>query len=183
MMKGPGFLLPLAGFMLLVAILAVGFRLEDPHLLPSQMLDRPLPAFSLPRLSDSSKVWSEKDVYGKVRLLNVWATWCPSCVHEHPELMRISQEEDISVLGINYNDDNAKALAWLKYYGDPFDLNISDHDGQLAIDLGVYGAPETFLVDARGIIRYRHVGVLDQQVWTDVLAPIVAELNQLDRVG
>ncbi len=182
-MMSQRFLLPLAVFLVLVAILAAGFRLEDPHLLPSQMLDRPLPAFSLPRLSDASKTWSEQDLRGKVTILNVWATWCPSCVQEHPELMRISREEDVSVFGINYNDDREKALAWLQHYGDPFDLNISDHDGQLAIDLGVYGAPETFLVDANGIIRYRHVGVLDQQVWMEILAPMVAELNRSDREG
>ena len=123
------FLVPLLGFMLLVAVLALGFKLRDPHLLPSQMLNRSLPAFSLPRLGDPSKTWSEKDLYGKVSLLNVWATWCPSCVQEDPQLMRISREEDISVFGINYNDDTAKALAWLQRYGNPFQLNIADHDG------------------------------------------------------
>jgi cytochrome c biogenesis protein CcmG/thiol:disulfide interchange protein DsbE len=172
------FLVPLLGFMLLVTVLALGFKLRDPHLLPSQMLNRSLPTFSLPRLGDSSKTWSEKDLYGKVSLLNVWATWCPSCVQEHPQLMRISREEDISVFGINYNDDTAKALAWLQRYGNPFQLNIADHDGQLAIDLGVYGAPETFLVDAKGVIRYRHVGVVDERVWADIFAPMIAELNR-----
>ena len=172
------FLVPLLGFMLLVTVLALGFKLRDPHLLPSQMLNRSLPAFSLPRLGDPSKTWSEKDLYGKVSLLNVWATWCPSCVQEHPQLMRISREEDISVFGINYNDDTAKALAWLQLYGNPFQLNIADHDGQLAIDLGVYGAPETFLVDAKGVIRYRHVGVVDEHVWADIFAPMIAELNR-----
>lgn len=170
-------LIPLGVFVLLVVVLAVGFRLEDPHLLPSEMVNQPFPEFSLRELTDQDRILSRPDIVGDVMLVNVWATWCPNCVVEHPELMRISEEEDVRLIGVNYNDDVAKAQAWLKRYDNPFELNLVDDEGKLAIDLGVYGAPETFVVDASGVIRYRHVGTLTRRVWDTKLLPVIDSIS------
>ena len=166
-------LIPLGVFVLLVAVLAAGFRLNDPHFLPSQLIDQPFPEFSLQALHDPERQLSSADITGQVALVNVWATWCPSCLLEHPELMRISREEGIPLYGINYNDDSEKARRWLVRHKDPFAFSIVDDKGKLGIDLGVYGAPETFVLDARGVIRYRHVGEVTQRVWRETLRPIV----------
>jgi len=166
-------LIPLVVFVLLVGILAVGFSLEDPHLLPSELVDEPFPEFELRQLHHPAQTSSREDFVGRVSLVNVWATWCPNCVVEHPELMRIAKEENIPLIGINYNDDPDKAIAWLERYKDPFELVVVDDKGRLAIDLGVYGAPETFVVDANGVIRYRHVGPVTQNIWQTKLAPVI----------
>ena len=166
-------LIPLGVFVLLVAVLAAGFRLNDTHFLPSQLIDQPFPEFSLQALHDPKRQLSSADITGQVALVNVWATWCPSCLLEHPELMRISREEGIPLYGINYNDDSEKARRWLVRHKDPFAFSIVDDKGKLGIDLGVYGAPETFVLDARVVIRYRHVGEVTQLVWRETLRPIV----------
>jgi len=167
-------LIPLAVFILLVVVLAVGFRLEDPHLLPSELVDRPFPEFSLTALADGRTV-SREDVVGpgEITLVNVWATWCPNCVIEHPELLRISREEGIRLVGVNYNDERDKALAWLQRYESPYAFNVFDNDGKLAIELGVYGAPETFVVDTAGVIRMRYVGPVTPNVWRTRIKPVI----------
>jgi len=168
---------PLGIFILLVIALALGFKLEDPHLLPSELISKPFPEFNLQSLTEESRELSKSDVEGEVSLVNVWATWCPNCLVEHPELTRIAEEEGVRLIGVNYNDDSAKARQWLKRHGNPFEFSLVDDNGKLAIDLGVYGAPETFVVDAQGVIHYRHVGVVSRRVWLDILAPLIKQLE------
>jgi cytochrome c biogenesis protein CcmG/thiol:disulfide interchange protein DsbE len=166
--------LPLALFAVLALFLFRGLSL-DPTELPSALIDRPLPEFTLPTLEGPATV-SRDAVTGQVALFNVWATWCISCRVEHPFLQRLADEQGVVIYGINYKDEDAAARRWLRELGDPYRLNIVDREGSLGLDLGVYGAPETYLVDAAGVIRYRHVGVVDQRVWSTVLEPIYREL-------
>ncbi len=172
--------LPLGIFLVLAAFLLRGLSL-DPQALPSALIDRPLPEFSLPALGQDAVVNREM-VTGEVSLFNVWATWCVSCRVEHPFLTRLAAT-GMPIYGINYKDEDAEALQWLAELGDPYRMNIVDADGSLGLDLGVYGAPETYVVDAQGVIRYRHVGVVDERVWAEILGPIVQELRRADRVG
>ena len=167
--------LPLFLFAVLALFLLRGLQL-DPKELPSALIDRPLPAFELPRLGGGPPLVRD-DVIGRVSLLNVWATWCISCRVEHPYLQQLA-DRGIPIYGLNYKDEDGAALRWLQELGDPYELNIADHSGSLGLDLGVYGAPETYVLDSAGIIRYRHVGVVDERVWGGVLEPIVLELRR-----
>lgn len=160
---------PLAAFVLLAGLLYAGFSLRDPHLLPSALLGKPFPGFELPRLDGGTA--TRAVLVGEARLVNVWATWCPTCLAEHGLLLRLRAETGISIVGVNYKDDPALAKQWLARHGDPYEFNIIDADGDLGVDLGVYGAPETFLVDAAGVVRYKHVGALDAGVWRTALEP------------
>jgi cytochrome c biogenesis protein CcmG/thiol:disulfide interchange protein DsbE len=166
--------LPLAAFLALALLLARGLQL-DPKALPSALIDRPLPEFSLPVLGNDQLV-TRREVVGEVALFNVWATWCISCRVEHPYLGQLASQ-GVPIYGINYKDDDADAIKWLQQLGDPYRLSIVDAEGSLGLDLGVYGAPETYVVDREGIIRYRHVGVIDERVWSEILEPIVTELR------
>ena len=172
------FLIPLGVFLLLVLILGLGFKLEDPHLLPSVLIDRPFPEFQLAELHDPDRQVTKQDLLGRVSLVNIWATWCPNCVIEHPELTRISREEGILIYGVNYNDSVEKARRWLVRYGDPYEFSMVDDRGKLGIDLGVYGAPETFVIDANGVIQYKHIGIVSRQVWHQTLKPLIEQLQQ-----
>lgn len=167
--------LPLVLFAVLALFLFRGLEL-DPKELPSALIDRPLPEFDLPALGLERRL-SRADVIGSPRLFNVWATWCVSCRVEHPYLHRLA-EQGVPVIGINYKDDDADAIRWLAELGDPYQLNIVDAQGTLGLDLGVYGAPETYLVDSEGVIRYRHVGVVDDRVWRSILQPLYDELQR-----
>ncbi|MBD3647713.1 MAG: DsbE family thiol:disulfide interchange protein [Pseudomonadales bacterium] len=178
-----GFYVPLGIFGLLVVILAVGFTLEDPHYLPSVMIDQEIPEFQLASLHDEQRQITNEDLKGEVSLLNVWATWCPNCVVEHPELMRISREENVRLIGVNYNDESVKAITWLKRREDPYEFNIFDNEGKLGINLGVYGAPETYIVDSDGVVRYRHVGAVTRKVWEEDLEPLVELLQNGGAAG
>ena len=161
--------LPLALFAALAVLLYAGFSLRDPHLLPSALVGKPFPPFDLPVLGGGNA--TREALLGEPRLVNVWATWCPTCLSEHGQLLRIRAETGLSVLGVNYKDDPAQAKRWLADHGDPYDFNIIDAEGDLGVNLGVYGAPETFLLDASGVVRYKHVGAIDAAVWRDKLAP------------
>ena len=165
--------LPLILFAMLAITLFRGLSL-DPSEMPSALIDRPFPVFNLPRLG-SPGLLSQADLEGQVSLLNVWATWCVACRVEHPYLKQLAQR-GIPLFGINYKDNDADAQRWLDELGDPYRFNIADHEGTLGLDLGVYGAPETYLVDAKGVIRYRHVGVVDERVWKTVLEPLYQSL-------
>lgn len=165
--------LPLFLFVVLVGFLLRGLQL-DPREMPSALIDRPLPEFQLSRLGDDSLV-QRSDVIGEVAFFNVWATWCISCRMEHPYLQMLA-DQGVPIYGVNYKDDTAAALEWLDALGDPYRLNIEDVEGSLGLDLGVYGAPETYLVDARGVIRYRHVGIINERVWQGILQPLYQEL-------
>jgi cytochrome c biogenesis protein CcmG/thiol:disulfide interchange protein DsbE len=116
-------------------------------------------------------------------LLNVWATWCPACSVEHPYLVKLAKEKDVAIVGLNYKDDRNKALEWLSKLGDPYSINISDPEGRLGLDLGVYGAPETYVIDQQGIIRYRHVGIVDEKVWSQVLEPLMRQYGYGQEAG
>ena len=160
--------IPLILFVVLALFLLRGLEL-DPREMPSALIDRPLPEFTLPSLGSDTLV-NRDAVIGEVALFNVWATWCVSCRVEHPYLNQLTQQ-GVPIYGVNYKDEDQDALRWLQELGNPYRLNIVDADGSLGLDLGVYGAPETYLVDAGGVIRYRHVGVVDERVWRDILQP------------
>jgi cytochrome c biogenesis protein CcmG, thiol:disulfide interchange protein DsbE len=166
-------LLPLAIFLGVAVFLYRGLFL-DPSELPSALIGKPFPAFSLPAVQGGGTL-TEGDLKGKPALVNVWATWCVACRAEHPVLNKLA-ELGVNIHGVNYKDDNADALKWLKEFHDPYQLNIDDARGSLGLDLGVYGAPETFLVDKEGIIRHKYVGVIDERVWREQLAPLYQQL-------
>ncbi len=168
---------PLAIFVALGLLLFKGLSL-DPNEMPSALIDKPLPEFRLPYLQQPQKMVSRADLVGEVALVNVWATWCPSCMAEHPHLMQIAEQEGIPIIGVDYKDERQAALNWLAKWGDPYRLNIFDEKGRLGIDLGVFGAPETYLIDHRGVIRYKHIGVVDDRVWNELLKPLVVKLRR-----
>ena len=159
--------IPLLLFIVLAAFLWKGLSI-DPRELPSALLDKPFPEFKLSALGDPDRVIGTEDFIGQPVLINVWATWCPSCRQEHEQLLTIAQSGEIPVIGLNYKDERGPALNWLQQLGIPYQFNIYDVDGMLGLDLGVYGAPETYLLDAQGIIRHRHVGVLTAQDWQEL---------------
>ncbi|MFT6309971.1 MAG: cytochrome c biogenesis protein CcmG/thiol:disulfide interchange protein DsbE [Porticoccus sp.] len=165
--------IPLFIFALLAALLYSGLD-GDPTELPTALAGKPVPAFELTALQDD-RILTEKDLVGEVSLLNVWATWCISCRAEHPTFMRIAEE--IPIYGLNYKDDNTKARKWLQDLGNPYRLNIVDSKGSLGLDLGVYGAPETYVLDRHGIIRHKRVGVVDDRIWQQEILPIVNKLR------
>lgn len=145
----------------------------DPRELPSALIGKPFPAFSLNTVKDPDVVLTEDVLKGEVSLVNVWATWCVSCRQEHPELVRIADESGIKIFGLNYKDTRPEAIRWLEEYLDPYQFSLFDEDGRVGLDLGVYGAPETYIIDKEGIVRYRFVGVIDRQVWLNELLPEV----------
>lgn len=159
--------LPLVVFAALAILLFRGLWL-DPRDLPSALIDSPVPVFELPALS-TGEVITDNVFLGEPALLNVWATWCYSCRIEHPYLLQLA-ESGVKIIGLNYKDEPSKAQRWLADLGDPYRLTISDTEGSLGLDLGVYGAPETFVVSAEGRVLYRHVGVVDPSVWVEQLA-------------
>ena len=166
-------LLPLAMFLALAVILYRGLFI-DPSELPSALIGKPFPAFSLPSVQNGQTL-TEADLMGKPALVNVWATWCVACRVEHPMLNKLLKQ-GVTIHGVNYKDDNAAAQKWLVEFHDPYQLNINDARGTLGLDLGVYGAPETFLIDNQGIIRHKFVGVIDERVWREQLAPLYQQL-------
>jgi cytochrome c biogenesis protein CcmG/thiol:disulfide interchange protein DsbE len=166
-MKRALLLLPLALFLGVAVFLYRGLYL-NPTELPSALIDKPFPAFSLPAVS-GGQVITQADLKGQPALVNVWATWCPACRAEHPFLTEL-RAQGVRIVGVNYKDDNTAAQKWLVDLHDPYQLNINDAKGSLGLDLGVYGAPETFVVDKDGIIRHKYVGVIDAQVWREQLA-------------
>jgi cytochrome c biogenesis protein CcmG, thiol:disulfide interchange protein DsbE len=165
--------LPL-GFIALVLLLALGLQL-NPREVPSPLIGKPAPAFELPLLHAPDKRFSQQDMLGKVWVLNVWASWCPPCLAEHPVVTELSKT--VAVVGLNYKDAREDALPWLKRNGDPYQLSVYDAAGRIAIDYGVYGVPETYVIDQRGVIRYKHIGPLTPQVRENKLAPLVKELQ------
>jgi cytochrome c biogenesis protein CcmG/thiol:disulfide interchange protein DsbE len=171
------FILPLGLFIGLVVFLAMGLKL-DPRLVPSPFLDKPAPALDLPRLKGEGGNITGKDLLGKITLVNVWASWCVACRQEHQVLLRLAKEGDFKLLGFNYKDRREDALNWLNTLGDPYGDIAFDNDGRAAINWGVYGVPESFLIDKQGIVRYKHVGPLS---WEDVektLRPLARELKK-----
>ncbi len=167
-------LVPVAAFALLVAIFGIGLT-KDPAAIPSQLIDRPLPAFSLPGLSAAAPGFGSADLTGKPLLLNVFASWCAACPQEHPMLTRIAGE-GVPVYGLNWKDTPREALAWLAKLGNPYARVASDPTARTGIDLGVTGVPETFVVDKRGRVRYKQIGPIDTVTWERTLKPMLARL-------
>ena len=170
---------PLGVFVLLVALFVPKLLDDsDPRVLPSALLDRAFPAFSLPRLDMPGTLADQTALRGRVHLVNVWATWCPTCKAEHEQLVRIASEEKVAIVGINYKDDPIAAAEWIQRFGNPYVWTVVDAEGTLGVDLGVYGAPETFLVDAQGVIRFKWVGDVNQRVWNEELRPRLTALQR-----
>lgn len=168
------FFVPVFVFMILGGVLWRGLYL-DTRTLPSMLIDKPMPLFSLATINGN--VVNNQDLPNQIFLLNVWGSYCLPCLVEHPTFMRLSEEGEIPVVGINYKDRNELAHGWLETNGNPFTYSIEDVDGRFGIDLGVYGAPETYLVDSDGFIRYRHVSVLNETVWREEFLPAIQELR------
>jgi cytochrome c biogenesis protein CcmG/thiol:disulfide interchange protein DsbE len=169
-------LLPLLLFLGLVIFLAVGLR-RDPHEIPSPLINKPAPAFKLNQLQDPTKTISAEEMRGKVWLLNFWGTWCVACRDEHPLLIQYSKTGAVPIFGVDYKDERAKALRMLEEEGNPYTVTASDPEGRLSIDYGVYGAPETFLIDKNGVIRFKQVGPITEEVWQKEILPRVRQLN------
>ncbi|WP_437884291.1 DsbE family thiol:disulfide interchange protein [Pseudomonas sp. LRF_L74] len=174
-MKRLVLLIPLLLFLGMAVLLYRGL-FHDPSELPSALIGKPLPAFSLPDLKEPQRLLTQDDLKGRPALINVWATWCPTCKAEHQMLNRLA-ETGVVIHGVNYKDDSEAARKWLADYKDPYQRNVVDNDGSLGLDLGVYGAPETFLVDAQGIIRHKYIGAIDERVWREELAPLYQALE------
>jgi len=188
---------PLIGFIVLVVLLAVGLNL-NPREVPSPLVGKPTPAFALPRLGAMEQTFSPDEMKGKVWLLNVWASWCVSCRQEHPILVEIAKNKAITLVGLNYKEvrgdgnfdmdkiaaDEERKLAveragaWLKLHGDPYALSALDIDGRVGIDYGVYGVPETYVIDKAGVIRLKHIGPITPDVFSGKILPLIAELSK-----
>jgi len=171
------FIIPLGIFLVLIAFLAIGLN-RDPREVPSPLINKPAPAFSLPQLKDPSKTFSAEDMRGKVWLLNVWASWCISCRDEHPFLFEYAKTGAVPIYGLNYRDKRDDALAWLSELGDPYVLSVSDTDARVGINYGVYGAPESYLIDRNGVIRFKQIGPITPDVWEKTIVPLAKELNK-----
>jgi cytochrome c biogenesis protein CcmG/thiol:disulfide interchange protein DsbE len=170
------YLLPLGVFIALVALLGVGLGL-NPREVPSPLVGKPLPEFRLALLRDPQKFISRADITGRPILLNAWATWCVECRREHPVLLEIARQGNIPIYGLNYKDQRSDALQWLAQLGDPYVASGFDGDGRIGIDMGVYGLPETFLVDANGMIVHKHIGPISREIWANDFVPIIKRLE------
>ncbi len=170
------YLVPLVLFLLLAGLLYRGLSL-DPKIVPSPLIGKPMPAFTLPRLDDASATISDTDLKGKVSVLNIWATWCTSCRAEHGTLLEFARANKVAIYGLNYKDNRADAKRWLMQLGNPYIANAFDADGRAGMDWGVYGAPETFVMDKQGIIRHKHIGPLTRQVLATEILPLIAKLE------
>ena len=171
------YLLPLLVFVVLVGFLAAGLSLK-PREVPSPLIDKPAPAFSLPLLEAPDQSLSSQDLRGKVWLLNVWASWCVACRQEHPLLVEMSKTGTVPIYGLNYKDKRPDALQWLERFGNPDKQSISDTAGLVGIDYGVYGVPETFVIDKAGVIRYKQIGPVTEEVMRTRILPLVKELQR-----
>jgi cytochrome c biogenesis protein CcmG/thiol:disulfide interchange protein DsbE len=167
---------PFLAFVILAIFLYIGLGL-NPHEVPSPLINKPAPAFTLPQLHDTSKRFSSQDMKGQVWLLNVWASWCVSCREEHPVLMSLARQNIVPIYGLDYKDKNDDGEAWLRNGGDPYTLVVTDADGRVGIDYGVYGVPETYVIDKQGVIRYKQIGAVTHQSLQEKILPLIAELQ------
>jgi cytochrome c biogenesis protein CcmG/thiol:disulfide interchange protein DsbE len=168
--------LPLGIFLVLVVFLAVGLGL-NPREVPSPLIDKPAPAFRLQQLQEPARTLGTEDLKGKVWILNVWASWCVACLEEHPILVAFSKQNVLPIYGLNYKDKREDALAWLGKHGNPYTLSMQDGDGRVGIDYGVYGVPETYVIDGNGLIRYKRIGPVTEQILQDKILPLVRQLR------
>ncbi|KQV99420.1 DsbE family thiol:disulfide interchange protein [Rhizobacter sp. Root1221] len=170
------FLWPLAIFIVLVGFLAVGLK-RDPSLVPSPLVGKPAPVFDLPQL-DATARFAPKDLQGQVWIFNVWASWCVACREEHPVLVALSREKLVPLVGLNYKDQPADAKLWLERHGNPYTLSAVDADGRVGIDYGVYGVPETYVIDKAGVIRFKQIGPVTREVLDEKIRPLLKELQR-----
>lgn len=170
------YIIPLLLFGVLAVFLGLGLNLK-PNEIPSPLLNKPAPAFSAPKLGAESEKLAPADLIGKVWLFNVWASWCVSCRAEHPVLNQLAQQKAAMVVGLNYKDDPAAAKQWLESFGNPYDNSVLDQDGRIGINWGVYGVPETFVIDKQGIVRYKHTGPISGQDVEAIFLPLIAKLQ------
>jgi len=179
----PRYALPALVFFGLLVLFGLGLN-SDPGLIPSPYIDKPAPPFALPQLRQPDRQISHADLQGEASLLNVWASWCVACRHEHELLLLLSRKKNLRIIGLNYKDERADALDWLARLGDPYEQTAYDYDGKVGIDFGVYGVPETFVLDKNGVIRYKHVGPLTQESLMQTIYPLLRQLQaaSLDEV-
>ena len=170
-------LIPLALFVVLFAFLLVGLGL-NPREVPSPLVGKPAPEFRLAKLHTPEQQLGTADLRGQVYLLNVWASWCVACRVEHPLLVELAKSKVVPIVGLNYKDKPEEGIAWLKQHGDPYTVSVVDRDGRVGIDWGVYGVPETFIVDKAGVIRYKHIGPVDASAIENRILPLVRELQK-----
>ncbi len=175
-MKALRYLIPLALFVVLVGFLARGLNL-DPREVPSPLIGKPAPAFALTRLDDEARMVRREDMLGKVWVLNVWASWCAACRDEHPHLLDFAKTRQVPLVGLNYKDTRRDGLGWLARFGNPYDMSLFDVDGRVGIDFGVYGVPETFVIDKQGVIRFKQIGPVTPAVLRERIVPLLKELN------
>ena len=168
--------IPLLIFAVLLGFLAVGLSLK-PREIPSPLINKPAPAFSLPSLDAPEQKIAAQDLRGKVWILNVWASWCVACRIEHPLLVEFSKSGTVPIYGLNYKDKRDDAIRWLVNFGNPYTRSLSDIDGLVGIDFGVYGVPETFVIDKQGVIRMKHIGPVTPEVLRDDIIPLVRKLG------
>ncbi|MDQ6627160.1 MAG: DsbE family thiol:disulfide interchange protein [Pseudomonadota bacterium] len=178
-MKRLWFLIPLAAFFALATILAIGLKL-DPREVPSPLIDKPAPTFALARLDDAARTVRSGDMRGKVWMLNVWASWCVACREEHPLLVEFAKKGLVPIFGLDYKDQRADASAWLARFGNPYEASLFDDEGRVGIDFGVYGVPETFVIDQAGVIRMKHIGPLTPAVLATKIEPLLERLKKAD---
>jgi cytochrome c biogenesis protein CcmG/thiol:disulfide interchange protein DsbE len=171
------FLVPLGLFIVLVGFLAVGLKL-DPREVPSPLVNKPAPAFTVPQMQQAELQFSSTDMLGKVWLLNVWASWCVACREEHPVLMGLAKQQLIPIIGLDYKDQRKEAMGVIKRTGNPYDVIAFDADGRVGIDYGVYGVPESYLIDKNGIIRYKEIGPITQDALDKKIIPLINELKK-----
>ena len=171
------YLIPLFAFIVLAAFLLVGLTL-NPRQVPSPLIDKPAPIFQLNHLHEPEKILSSTVILGKVWLLNVWASWCVSCRDEHPLLVELAKSGIVPIYGLNYKDERTTAMQWLKRYGDPYAVSIVDADGKVGIDFGVYGVPETYIIDKKGIIRHKQIGPVTADSLEKTIVPLIIELQK-----
>ncbi|MEY4346115.1 MAG: hypothetical protein RL032_1947 [Pseudomonadota bacterium] len=175
-MKSLRFFIPLVVLVALVFFLGVGLKL-DPKEVPSPLIGKPSPVFDLTRLDNAAVRIRRDDMLGKVWMLNVWASWCVACRDEHPLLLEFSRKKLLPIYGLNYKDERLAGLKWLRNFGDPYDASLFDQEGRIGIDFGVYGVPETFIMDRDGIVRFKHIGPITPDVIRTQIEPLVRKLN------
>lgn len=170
-------LAPVGVFFVLIVFLAIGLT-RDPSVIPTEMIDREMPSFELTELRDESVLLSDQDLVGQVTLVNVFGSWCVACLQEHPTLMELSRDGTVKIVGVNWRDDRQDALDWLTKHGDPYDAIVFDAESDLVIEIGVTGAPETFVLDASGRIRFKQIGPITPDVWRKVIRPVIEAIEQ-----
>ncbi len=170
------FALPLALFVVLVLFLARGLQL-NPREVPSPLIDKPAPTFQLAQLHKENLSLATKDMLGKVWILNVWASWCVACLDEHPVLLEYAKNKTVALIGLNYKDGRPAAMHWLIRHGNPYDFSVVDADGRVGIDYGVYGVPETFVIDKQGVIRYKRIGPVTPDILKNDIVPLLGRLQ------